>query len=45
MVSAPPPIAIGEGDENLPRSCGDKIFSHICGGIDLYGWSSKQMGV
>ena len=39
MVSAPPLITMGGGGENLPRSCGDKIFSHICGGINLYGWS------
>ena len=26
MVSAPPPITVGGGGENLPRSCDDKNF-------------------
>ena len=34
MVSVPPN---GETKfENLPKFCGDKIFSYICGGILLY---------
>ena len=39
MVSAPPPITMGGGGENLPRSCDDKKIFHICGGINLCGWS------
>ena len=48
LVSAPPPILVGEGGvayyENLPKFCDDKVFSHICGRKNLYGWSLKQMG-